>query len=187
MDEKVYPLPDRYRVSLDVSDEEAYARLKQADKEQLKLKAKATSPFSRNPRELARRKALIAIDTLANVSRTNDQTIQLAEAFAVIGRYDVAESLIGGGHYQKYWDAVWLDDANWCQHPVRHTYIKEYVYSVKEGREMPLMMCNSCRKMNVADSSSTVNELQGSQYQGKTKGMSIDAAKAFHSKNLKSR
>ena len=98
-----WPIPERFRASLDVTDEQAHALLLKCDAEQKRLGEKINAPFTRTSAlETAMSKAMITIESLERVKGfgelTDDQKEILAEAFAAIGRYDLAAdtTLLGG-------------------------------------------------------------------------------------------
>lgn len=167
-DDKKWKIPARYRID-DLTDERQAELLSKANEKQLEWQKLVHAPFAQHtPKDRERANSLITIDSLENAKKhiglTDEQREQLAEAYAVVGRYDLAkktskdqakESL-----FQKLWDAVWLDDENWCEHDAKHKYIKENVYSLKEGKELPLLACNVCGKWNVLDSP---DHLKGAQ------------------------
>lgn len=175
MDERAYPLPDRFRVSLDPEDT-GYNLLVEANKEQKRLAQTTRSPFSRNHREAFRQKAQI---TVAHVSLPVQQQ---AEAWALLGRYDVAFALTQDPIYQKYWDAVWK--GNNCPHPDKHKYIREYVWSVKEGVELPLLACSKCDVWDVAEVSDEVAQRADSPHRGQTMGKDIKESLEYHRRHV---
>lgn len=154
-DEKPQPLPDKYRASTDEKDEAAFARLLANDQQQKELGERVNSPFTAaSPRDMARSKAFVTINTLVNAGKlTPDSREILAEAYATTGQYNIAAkvSKLHKALYRKYWKAVWLDDDKWCDHDERHKFVKEYVYSQRESREMPMLACNVCDTWNVLD------------------------------------
>lgn len=198
MDEndKKWEIPEKYRASLDITDEQAHALLVAADKQQKIWSTRVNSPFTRTtPRESARSKALITLRTLSETQLHQplhpEQTEQYAEALATIGRYDLAIEATQNEQakdvYQEYWDAVWLDDSEWCKHGVAKSFIKEYLFSLKEGKEMPLLKCGVCGQMNVLDASDELQRRQAShtEHQGKKKHATIQDALAYHQANVK--
>lgn len=91
---------------------------------------------------------------------------QLAERYAVIGRYDLAVQVEPEQpyrmHYLQILDAVWREDAQQCacgDHRSQGAKPKSFtqlvaaqeVWSVKHGGVRPLLVCNECGFMNVAD------------------------------------
>lgn len=166
-DDAKWPIPEKFRASLDITDEAAHALLLQCDAAQAELGKKINAPFTRNsPLERAMSKAFITIASLESVKihgeLTDDQKEIMAEAFAAIGRYDLAAetTLANREHYEQYWAAVWRNDADWCLHPEQHKYVRENVFSIREGKAMPLLACNVCRTWNVADSTATLKALK---------------------------
>ena len=129
-----------------------------ADEKQKEWKAKVNTPFiGHTPKGRERVNALIMIEALENAQKVNtltdDQTQQLAEHYASVGRYDLAAEISkeNRAHYLAYWQAVWLDDSEWCDHEEAHKYIKDNVYSIRDNREKPLLACNIRGRLNVAD------------------------------------
>lgn len=196
LDDAKWEIPSKYRASLDITDEQAHALLVAADKQQKVWSQRVNSPFTRtSPRESARSKALITLNTLSDVKAHQklhpDQTEQLAEAMATLGRYDLAiettKNKQAKAVYKEYWTAVWLKDSAWCKHGVAKSFIKEYVFSLKEGKEMPLLKCGVCGQMNVLDASAEMQQKQASHtaHQGKAKHATIGNALAWHQSNVK--
>lgn len=157
-EEDQWKIPERFRASLDITDEAAHALLLACDAEQKRLGEKINAPFTRTSAlETAMSKAMITIESLERVKGfgefTDDQKEILAEAFAAIGRYDLAAdtTLLHRELYEKYWAAVWRNDEDWCLHPPVHKYVKEKVFSIRDGKIKPLLACNICRTLNVTD------------------------------------
>lgn len=157
-DDIKYPIPEKFRVSMDVTDEAAHALLLECDKQQKELGERINAPFTTNtPQERARSKAKITLEAFEKarpfIQVLPDQYEVIAEAHAAMGRYDLAAemSLLHKDLYHKYWEAVFLPDDQWCPHPDKHKYTKENIFSIKHGKEMPLLACNICDTWNVAD------------------------------------
>lgn len=88
----------------------------------------------------------------------------LAERWAIVGRYDLAFSEepdpVYRDHYLATLEAIWRDDSVWCQcddhrgsglHTditVSKQYVKEEVWSLKEGRMVFLLACSGCPILN---------------------------------------
>lgn len=159
---KKRPIPEAFRVSLDISDKKANALLKKADEKQKEWAVGLNQPFNQSSSAGAKQRAkahieITSLEQVASVRPLLDiETEMLAEQYAMIGRYDVAADLSKDKEkialYKKYWDAVWLDDDKWCDH-TKHIYIKEHIFSIKESAEMPLLACNiaGCDTWNVLD------------------------------------
>lgn len=158
-DNRKWHIPKKYRASLDVSDPDGAAVLADADAKQKEWAKDLSSPFfAGSPANKHRAKAMIEIEALTNIpeDRLTDDSIEiLAEKYAVIGRYDLAAQVTKKKAsvelYEKYWSAVWLDDSKWCEHPASAKYIREYIFSLKENKDMPLLACNICGTWNVKD------------------------------------
>lgn len=166
-DDEQWKIPERFRVSLDITDEAAHQLLLQCNAAQAELGKKINAPFTRNsPLERAMSKAFITIESLERVKihaeLTDEQKEIMAEAFAAVGRYDLAAetTLANRELYEQYWAAVWRNDGDWCLHPEQHKYVRENVFSIREGKAMPLLACNVCRTWNVADSTDTLKALK---------------------------
>lgn len=192
-DDEKWLIPERFRASLDANDKEAHELLKRCDEEQKELGERINAPFLTNtPQERQRAKAYITIEALLTAQRfvplVDDQIEQLAEAYATIGRYDVAAETTKTQreHYRAIWAAIFKPDGSWCEHPVQHAYLKERIFSLKHGKEKSLMACNLCGFLNVQSTPSAVKHLnsQSGSHQGKTKGLSIDDALAYHQQNV---
>ena len=133
------------------------------------LAQRSQSPFaSLSPAEHARvRAAQIASEMQADLDRINGElkkhpvdelksarvaiAAQLAEQYAVIGRYDLAAQLHPNkAHREEYKDivdAIDRSDEYACACPDDRTFIKAEIYSEKHGRVVPLMKCR-CGEMN---------------------------------------
>ena len=192
-DDEKWHIPELYRVSLDASDETAYQNLLNADIEQAKLAEIMNSPFlDHTPLERERAKAFITLEMLLKTASmqelTDEQTEMLAQAYACIGRYDKAANTthLHTDHYRQYWGAIFKPDLSWCAHNYNAAYIKEYIYSFKHECEMPMMCCNICGFLNARNAPATVAALNDSTHRlsGKTAGMTIDQALAYHQHNV---
>lgn len=159
-DDQKWQIPEKYRASLDMTDEAAYELLKKCDEQQAEWATTFNSPFAGgSPLERARAKAVIEIEHLqavaADQALTADQCEVLAECYATIGRYDLAAevSRTNSETYEKYWAAVFLPDDEWCEHVAKHKFVKQTIYSIKHNAEMPLLACNipGCDTWNVLD------------------------------------
>lgn len=193
-DEKPQKIPKNLRVSTNKNDSEAFARLIASDKFQKEL-AEKFQIKAETPKERERSRALIVVQTLSDsfLKLTLDQIEQLAEAYATLGEYKIAKELTLNSdrkaEYFKLWDAVFLPDNQWCQHPERHKFIKDYIFSVKENREMPLLACNVCGIWNVLDAPETLEDARrkraGIVGNAPRKFNSIADAKRWHQQNVK--
>ena len=192
MDDKPQRIPKKYRVSLDPNDIAGYALLQEADEAQKDLAKRIPTPF-KSPRGSQRNKAWVTIRSIldARIHAPVDalQTEVLAEAWATVGRYELARDATKDKQkaeiYQKYVDAVNRPDSEWCNHPDKHKYIKEYIFSVKHNKEMPLLACGRCSTWNVADTTAEIVGRATTSHAGKTKNMSITQAMAYHQNSVK--
>lgn len=187
-DEKPIPLPEKFRASSDPTDEPAFQRLLENDEVQKQLGEKINAPFTRNtPLERAMAIAFNTIKNFHTVPPQNAHQIeQLADAYATVGEYETAAKLAPDKGYRDIWDAVWRPDDELCVHPPKHWFVSQRIFSVKEGRELPLMKCNICHLQNCLDGGDDhLKAQQATQaaHQGKTQGMSISAAKTYHAGN----
>ncbi len=180
-EDKPRKLPKKFRASTDPKDTAAFELLQANDEIQRERLGEAiNAPYLQNsPLERSRSKAYITIEALMQAADFSDpDTVErLAEAYAIVGRYDMAASITTKHKalYERYWAAVWLPDVDWCNHPDQQKLIKEYVFSVKENREMPLLHCVVCDTWNVLDASYH-NKLQlkrEADIREATKGMSM--------------
>lgn len=179
--------PEKFRASLDPKDKAAHERLLRNDEEQQILAAQ--QPFNHSPQARMRAKALITIESLTNpaLNRTSDQNEILAEAYALTGQYDLAAQVSKHSDlYKKYRDAVYRDDEEWCEHE-GHQFVKEYVYSVRDGKDKALVACAVCGHWNIIDTPDDLKAASKSrqQHRGKTAGMTIGQAKDYHTRNVK--
>ncbi|HXG82651.1 MAG TPA: hypothetical protein VNI84_01365 [Pyrinomonadaceae bacterium] len=195
VDAEVYPIPERFRASADPADESAFAVLQKSDEAQKLWSEQFASPLAAQTskeRERARANNLISsLESDGDLQNlTESQREQLAEAYAVVGSYDRAAGVTGDEQkldiYEKYWEAVWLDDEDWCSHPEKHKFIKEYIWSVRDGEERPLLACNVCRMLNVADAPAKLLEDQTTRARIRqaTKGMDMREVKNYLDNNF---
>lgn len=189
-DEKKWEIPKKYRLSLDISDEEATELLRLSNEQQQAWATDAATPFAmHNPRSLMRAKAWNTIEALEGQKNLDDiQAETLAENFALIGRYDLAAQATRANReeYETTWDAVFRDDAEDCPHPVKHKYIKAYVFSIKHGTEVPLVKCNVCRFENVQEPASELRaaSTKRASIRDAVSGMSMQDVKQFLEENV---
>lgn len=191
-DEKPSRIPKKYRVSLDPNDVAGYALLQEADEQQKDLAKRVPTPF-KSIRGSYRNKAWVTIRSIleARLHAPLDDlhTEVLAESWAIVGHYEHARDTTKDNQkaevYQRYVDAINLPDSEDCKHPDKHKYIKEYIWSVKHDKEMPLRCCGKCGLLNVADTSDEIAARASTSHAGKTKGMSIDQARNYHQTNVK--
>ncbi len=193
-DDSKWDIPAKYRVSTDMTDEAAHALLLQCDAEQARLSQMVVSPFSRNsPRDMYRRKAKITIDSLLKTQEfqtlTDDQIEILAESYAQIGRYDLAAETtkLNADHYAKIWEAIFKDDDEECPHKNAKLYVSEYVWSIRDQKEVALPRCNICGHLNGRDKPAHLVAATQARavHQGKTAGMSMNQIIQYHKANVK--
>lgn len=193
-DDQVWGIPERFRASTDMTDEAAFALLQRNDAAQKELGERINAPFAQNtPLERQMSKAGITIETLNAVRESQEltgyQIESLAEAYATIGRYDLAADTTADAAkkatYETYWAAVFRPDDEWCPHPEQHKYVKEQIYSIKEQKEMPILACNVCRCLNVADSPAKLAEESDTRtrVRAETKGMTQEQVKKHLQQN----
>lgn len=191
---KSYPIPEKFRASIDLTDEAAFALLQKNDAEQKVLSERVNSPFTKtSPLGVQRQKAAITIKNLLQVQQfqplVDAQIEQLAEAYAFTGRYDLAAetSKVNSAHYEAIWEAVFKDDGDWCSHGSRHQYVSDHVYSIRDQKEHVLLKCNMCRHLNVmAKPDHLVQKSQGrAVHNGKTGKMNIQQALTYHQNNVR--
>ncbi len=194
--EEKWLIPERFRASLDANDAEAHALLQRCDEEQKELAEKIQAPFlSNTPQERQRAKAYITIESLLTCQKfqplTDDQIEQLAESYAAIGRYDYAAetTLQHRDLYRKYWEAIFKPDASWCSHADIHKYTSENIFSLKHGKEMPMLACNICGHWNCADEPDAIKSARAkrAKVRSETSGMSLSDAKGHMNANYKSK
>jgi hypothetical protein len=153
-DEKKWDLPDALRVDLDT--EESRLLLKKADEDQARWKAKFNTPFlNTTPQTRERARAIIlteeyeayGLDTLTDI-----QLQELAEAYATLGRFDLAEKVAPTAdlktEYAHIWACVFRDDTEWCEHGRLAQFVRKDIYSIKHGETVSLLRCNECGEMN---------------------------------------
>ncbi len=190
-DDKAYPIPERFRASADLTDEKAYELLKANDLAQKTLSEQVQSPFTRSsPRDLYRRKAKVTIETLLKFQPWSDEQIEMmANAYSQIGRYDLAAEIskVNSEHYARIWDAVFRETIQECPHGKQ--YVSDYIWSIKEGTELPLLRCNiaGCDVMNVMEKppEMVAASRQRAQHFGKTANMTISQIQQYHQTNVK--
>lgn len=185
MDDKHYPLPHKFRASLDETDPQAFERLQEADAQQSEWQDKAHNPFaSGHPLATAMAKARITANSLESLEdRSADQNEMLAEAYATLGLYH-RSALLSAKHeelYRKYLEAVFLPDDKWCDHDDVHKFTREFIYSVKAKKIMPLLACNVCDTWNVTDEpeSLVLQRAKESEVRRRVSGRSMQEVKSF--------
>lgn len=195
-DDQKWAIPERWRASLDITDEAANALLRANDIEQQRLSKIVNSPFSRtSPRAAYRKKSYITIETLLKTRQfqklTKVQNEQLSEAFASVGRYDFAADTTKDKAkkkvYKQYFDAVFLDDEATCPHGDHKKHIKEWVFSLRHGKEMALIACSVCGHLNVTETPDALVQRRQAQneHRGKTTNMTIQESLKYHQSNVK--
>lgn len=115
---------------------------------------------------------------------------RLAESYAMLGRYDMAaETAVdeqAREFYEKYWNAVTRDDAEWCGHGSAHQYIKERMFSFIRDREVVLLACNICGEWNATDISSELRQrtTREDSVRQSTTGMGIGGSRDWMERNV---
>lgn len=144
--EEKWQLPEKFRLTDEL--------LEKSDAEQSELrdlyKLENSSPVSAE-----RKRALAQISDLLNIENPTDaQKSQLAESYAVLGRFDkaceIAPTAFEQNDYADIWIAVHRDESEWCAHPKSARYAEKDVFSVELDAEAILYRCNTCRFRNVA-------------------------------------
>lgn len=142
-------LPKKFAISPEL--------LAQNDARQKEWRESFGSFAQASPRQRARSRALLTRDNYEATGKDHllpDQLAELAEAYAELGRFDIAAetSLTPAmrGHYAEIWEAVLRDEADWCEHPEQHQYAERDVFSVKLDADVHLLRCNICGLRNVA-------------------------------------
>lgn len=124
------------------------------------LRRKFNSKMRLSGAELERARALIMEDEL----RARGSWEQLADNLAKQGRFDEAAQIHPDSeikdYYRRVWEAVWSDDDDLCDckqpkanHNGKMVLLQKYqhlrdIYSLREGREVPLLKCLICGDMN---------------------------------------
>lgn len=193
-DDKPRQIPEKFRASLDPNDPAGFELLQRNDEEQKALGERINSPFMGNsPRDVLRSKAFIRIEALTNpaLTLTDEQKESLSEAFATVGRFDLASetSIINKDLYERYWFAIRLGPLSaGCMHE-GHQYIKDWVWSIADGKDVPVTVCTvpDCDAAVVIDETHPLYKADQAQQalSGATKGMTIEQAKAFHIQHVK--
>lgn len=135
--------------------------------EQAKWAKRANSPFGnqsasefergRAVRRIEAKKEALATLTIDDPMYVNIAA-QLSEAYATVGRFDLAAQTDTRKKYQVEYERVWLavtrNESEWCEHGqpsgptqkgVSSTKLWEgTVWSIKLGREVPLLKCCEC-------------------------------------------
>lgn len=182
-DEKQWELPEPFDAAkrpelLALNDEEQAARRERFGKARI---------FPASPRQRIREIAYFEIEAIRNradhAEITADEVRTLASHYATLGEYEVAKDLDPGNAelYQKYLDALNLPDDEWCVHPDRHKYIKEYIWDAENNVEATLLACNVCGIWNVADPPEKLiaASRRRSEVRTATKGMTLLESRAF--------
>ncbi len=189
-EDQKWPIAEKFRASADLTDEAAFALLAKNDAEQKELGARINAPFMSNtPQERERSKAYITLESLLGQKKLAPvQKEQVAEAYAAIGRYDLASqtSKLRKKEYVSIWKAVFADGNATCEHPDEHRYVKARIFSIKESRELSLIACNICGRLTVSDTPDHLARASQSRHQhrGQTSGMSIQQALEYHKNHV---
>lgn len=184
-DDEQWQIPDKFKASLDPAEAEAHARLLANDEEQRQRAILVNSPFARaTPQDIERSKAEITIQALSVVKdKTPEQWEQFAECWNTVGRPDVAAkvSKLNKKHYNALQKALTRPDADNCKCDDLHLYVKEH------GKDKSLIACNNCGFLNVKPMPEHLKRKHraANNHVGKTKGMSIADAKAYHADKVK--
>lgn len=181
-DDKPRKLPKKFRASLDPTDESGSALLRLNDEVQKELGSVVNSPFATGtPLQTQMQKALVTIDAYSHSDNHNKGSIELlAEAYATVGQYDTAAELAEGhkkAEYQRYRDAL---DAEPCGHD--DLFVKQYIFSLKDNKEMPLLECTECGQWVVMPLTPELQARKSArdQHKGMTRGMTIAQAREYH-------
>lgn len=79
---------------------------------------------------------------------------RLAENLAIVGRYDLASELEPDPEQRKEYAAILsalvLDDSYSCKCAPGRLYVKQWIFSQKHKRMMPLLACSGCGMLNVS-------------------------------------
>lgn len=189
-DDEKWELPEPFNVAkrpelLALNDEEQKDRIS---------RFKDGNPvFTRSPRDRMRQIAAFEIEALRNTADvrelTADEVRRLAEHYAMLGDYEKAATLDEerAELYQKYIAALEMPDDEWCQHPDRHKYIKEYIWDARHEQETTLIACNVCGTWNATDVPSHVSaaEARRAQIRHETAGMTHLEARAHMANNYR--
>lgn len=166
-DEMRRELPEKFRASTKAADKAAFELLQENDRRQRLLAEQINTPnASASSKSRTRSNALITIREYEEISKYQNlapnQLEELAEAYAAVGQFNKAgETTLNPekrAEFIKYHEAVWLDDEDWCDHGESAKYVKDHVWSIREGREMPLLACNNCGIFNVLDAPERLKE-----------------------------
>lgn len=186
MSEEKWKIPKAYRITPELATEKERELLAASDAQQ---KEWAENFDISSPQERMRANARILIDTLESLPELSDgQREILAENYAVLGRYDLAAQTTSSAEknaiYNKYRQAVWSDESEWCNHTEKHKYIKENIYSVKLGEDAPLLACNVCDMWNVAPPPKILTDAKKKRaaHRAAMKGKSFDEIKRHYNK-----
>lgn len=198
-DEMRREIPERFRASLDAADKAAYELLAANDREQKELAERVNAPFqSHSPKDRMRSNALVTIREYEEIKDSIQlfphQIEELSEAYAAVGQYEKAAKTTTDtakrDEFTKIHQAVWLDDEDWCDHAGGSKYIKDYVWSIREQSEMPLMACNLCNIWNVKDAPERLLNAQKARARvrdGAPQNLSIEELKQWHEQNAPKR
>ncbi len=201
-----WELPPNLRITSPKVQEEVIQLRKQ-------LEPRAVSPFARlSPQEFERNRATARIHHIADDLHRVEEALKtnrgadshkklkearyalaarLAENLSIVGRYDLAAEIAPDPAQQKEYAAVVqalvLDDSYQCQCAPGKQYVKQWIWSPKHGKVMPLIACAGCGTMNV--SSLPMDLVKQQQASAKARELAeglepAEAAKVLRANNL---
>lgn len=153
MSEK-WEMPKRFRPSKQLID--------QADEQQKIWSENLNNPFAMmDSKSRERGLASIKIREYNEIGLgylTKTQLLELAESYAEIGRFDEAaetarraDKELVAAFYLLVWGAIWREDKKWCNCGLKHRFVEKDIWSIKHNGERPLLRCNNCLTINVAE------------------------------------
>lgn len=202
-DEEQWRVPERFRVSMDKQDAEAYERLIAVDRQQRSLYEQfggqelVRSIADPNNAVMKRRaSALQAIISLKMyfhqepTAYTVEYANLLAEYYAQAGMFATAEDVAGDVEHQtlyaRYWEAI--ERSEGCTHNPKHHLLRERIYSLFTGTPVYLLGCSFCgvwwtqERLPQYIQDRKAREIKIIQ---ETRGMEMNAVKAYLERGVK--
>jgi len=164
--EEKWQMPAQYRIPEENRTNEQEAMLRRNDEEQAEWRERFAQPYlDTDPHTRARARASILIQEYSNTNPANlvtSQQSELADAYAAIGRFDLASKLSPDKgltrEYGEIWMAILQDDFSECDCPRQHKTAIRDVYSIRRYETVSVMKCSQCGDMNAIATPRRVRE-----------------------------
>lgn len=168
-DDKPWQLPEKFHIAPEAKDRDAkqLELLAAADEQQKEWREKFASPGVLSPIDKQRGRALIIIDEYnardcSLKGYVDVQLRELAEAFALVGRFDKAAEIHPDAYavtdYFAISEALERDDNDDCGHGTGRQSVKLDVFSISHVGVVSLVKCSQCEHVNGKPTPAHVDE-----------------------------